>query len=403
MEKLIQQYKNLQNDLGDIYVRACFKNLSTGGRITGIVGERGVGKTTYLLHYLRENYHNNERALYVSADHIYFSENTLVDLADKFTKQHDGEILCIDEIHRYQNWAQELKNIYDFHPKFKIVFSGSSSINLTQEKYDLSRRTILKKLYGFSFREYLEFTLKKKFPLLNLTELTSGNLGNCEEISKIPKLLGRFNDYLKLGYYPFSHELKNERDFYDALSGVIEKVIYQDISSYYSLKTKTLNVFKKILYFIATSTPGSININNLSNSLKKDHTDTGNYLDMLKNSGLLRYLLIDKTGHALIRNAEKVYINNTNLHHAINYDIGKPIEKGALRELFFLSQLESSGYDVFYSKVGDFSCESYIFEIGGKNKSSAQIRNQKKAYIVKDDILYPFGNTIPLYLFGFLY
>ncbi len=403
MENLIQDYRRLLSELGPVYERGIYKKMQSAQRIVGIVGSRGVGKTTYILHYLKTKYAKSSQVLYVSADDLYFADNKLVDLVEKFVSLYDGKLLCIDEIHKYPNWSQELKNIYDKYKNLKIIFSGSSSIDLIKEKYDLSRRAVLRHLPGLSLREFLEMKLGKKYATLTMAEIIAGKKKDLAELAKIPRLLGLFQEYLRIGYYPLFKDFKDQVDIYDALEGVIDKVVYMDIAAYYSLKTVTLPVFRKILYFIHTSKPSAININRIAKSLGKDHTDVANYLDMMTESGLLRYLLIDKAGHALIRNAEKVYLNNPNLAYTLEKVSGKKVEKGQLRELFFIASLENAGHKVFYSKIGDVKCDNYVFEIGGGSKDLSQIKDQKNAFVVADDILFRDAKKIPLYLFGFLY
>lgn len=403
MQTLISGYQRILRELGSVYQRNIFKELESNHRITGIVGPRGIGKTTYIIDYLKRNRKNDSRALYVSADDLYFANNSLVDLVEQFVSQYDGRLLCIDEIHKYPNWSQELKNIYDKYRKVKVIFSGSSSIDLIKERYDLSRRAVLRHISGLSFREFLEIKLKRKYPILTVDKIVQNKIASFKEIIETPKLLGFFKEYLQTGYYPVFTEHKTKRDFYEALTGIIEKSVYSDIALYYRLKTSSLPVFKKILYFVHTSSPSSININRIAKSLNKDYSDTANYLGMMRDTGLLRFLMSDKTGHALIRKPEKVYLNNTNLSYALENEIGKKVEKGAIRELFVVSSLESARLKPFYSKAGDLKCGKYIFEVGGKNKSESQISGIKNAYLILDDIITGDAKRIPLYLFGFLY
>jgi len=371
-------------------------------RFVGVVGARGVGKTTFLLQYLRKQYGENEKGLYVSGDNLYFTEHTLVETADQFVKLYGGELLCIDVIHKYKNWNQELKNIYDSYPNLKVLFSGSSSIDLIKGKYDLSRRVILHQMYGFSFREFLEIQTGKMYPTVNLEDILDSSKHIDTKIGKIEKLLGYLHEYWQKGYYPTSQAIPVYEAFRDTLIGIIDKTIFEDVSTFYALKTENLDTLKKIIYFFATSLPGSVSINKLANSLGKDHTTITEYVQILRDTGLLRFLLIDKYGHALVRNAEKIYLDNTNLLYAINNQIGKETHLGSVRELFVVSSLENAGYMVLYSKAGDILCEGNIFEIGGANKTATQIKNTDKAHTVKDDLLYASARTIPLYLFGFL-
>ncbi len=403
MDILIEDYRRLLIDLGEVYQRDIYQSLESGHRIIGIVGPRGIGKTTYILNYLRDNYFNDPQALYVSADDLYFSENRLMEVAREFIDRYDGRLLCIDEIHKYPNWGQELKNIFDKYKSLRIIFSGSSSIDLIKEKYDLSRRAILKHMPGFSFREFLEIKTEQKFSTFSLDEIIGNGMNIATDLASTPKLIGWFNEYLKVGYYPLFNSYDDHDDIYQALIGVIEKGIYIDIPSYYKIKSGTIPLFKKILSYIYSSPPSTVNVNKVAKSLKKDHSDVTGYMEMLRDSGLLRFLLIDKTGHALMRNTEKVFLNNTNLFYAMEHELRKGIDKGAVQELFALTCLENSNLKPAYSKIGDLNCQDFLFEIGGKNKSTKQIRGSNKSFLLLDDILIGTDQKIPLYLLGFLY
>src|SRR3989338_694825 len=380
MNTLVQIYRRLLAEVTPGYYRTFYRNFTMDHRFVGVVGARGVGKTTFLLQYLRTNYKNDDKSLYVSADNLFFSDNTLLKLADDFVKFYDGKILCIDEIHKYKNWNQELKNIYDSYPNLKILFSGSSSIDLIKGKYDLSRRVMLRRMYGFSFREFLEIQTGNTYPTMKLEDILDPSKHIDSEIGKTEKLLGYLHEYWQKGYYPTSQAIPVYEAFRDTLIGIIDKTIFEDISTFYTLKTENLDTLKKIIYFFATSLPGSVSINKLANSLGKDHTTITEYVQILRDTGLLRFLLIDKYGHALVRNAEKIYIDNTNLLYAINNQIGKETHLGSVRELFVVSSLENAGYTVLYSKAGDILCDGNIFEIGGANKTETQVKNVKKGY-----------------------
>ena len=403
MEVLLEDYQRLVSQLGDIYQRNIYRTLESDHRIVGIVGPRGIGKTTYILNFLRTSFLHDQQALYISADDLFFSDNKLLDLTRDFINRYDGKLLCIDEIHKYPNWAQELKNIYDKFTNLKIIFSGSSNIDLVKEKYDLSRRAILKYLPGFSFREFLEIKLEKKFPIFSLNEIVDNGVEIATSLAPVPKLPGWFGEYLQVGYYPIFNNHEKHEDIYLAVMGIIEKGIYIDIPSYYKMKTTTLPLFKKILHFIYSSPPSSINVHKIAKSLKKDHSNVAKYLEMLRESGLLRFLLIDKAGHALMRNTEKVYLNNTNLFYAIEHELRKGISKGSIRELFALTCLENTDLKPAFSKTGDLKCQDFIFEIGGKNKTARQIKDAENSFLLLDDILIGSKKRIPLYLLGFLY
>lgn len=402
MQTLIETYHRLLSEVVPTYKRRFYNRFVMDSRFVGIVGGRGVGKTTFLINYLREHYSSNlNQTLYVSADNLYFVEHTLLETVDQFVKDYDGKLICIDEIHRYKNWNQELKNIYDSYPKLSVMFSGSSSIDLIMGKYDLSRRANLKIMYGFSLREFLEIKTKANYPVLSLQEICDNHNLHAQKLMKIPKILGYLKEYLKEGYYPTFLEMGSTEAYQNSLRGIIDKVVFEDISSSYSLNTSNLDTLKKIIYFFATAQPGSVNVNRLAGSLKKDNTTISEYVQILRDTGILRFLLQNKRGHALVRDAEKIYLDNSNLLYALNREVGKEPFVGVLRELFVIGSLQNANYHVFFSQLGDIESEGRIFEIGGKNKTLSQFKGQG-GYLVSDDIFIGNSRTIPLYLFGFL-
>ena len=403
MDTLIEIYQRLLREMLPAYMRKFYDDFRMDSRVVGVVGARGVGKTTFLIHYLRTHYSDNPQGLYISADNLYFIEHTLIEVVDLFVKQFAGEIICIDEIHKYKNWDLELKNIYDSYPNLKIIFSGSSSIDLIKGKSDMSRRATIKTMYGFSFREFLEIKEKKPYPVIGFEDLIKNHGIYEKKISATPKLLGLLKEYLKEGYYPTRFELQSFEAYTQSLRNIIDKIIYEDISSFYSLNTQNLETLKKILYYFATSQPGSVNTNSIANSLKKDHTTIAYYIQILRDVSVLRFLLTNKSGHALVRNAEKIYLDNTNLLYALNEELGRKPLTGVIRELFVISNLQNANNHIFYAREGDIEVNGITLEIGGKGKSSEQIKNVAKSYVVKDDILTGGTTTIPLYLFGFLY
>ncbi len=395
----------LQNTNLD-FKRFLFAEIDFNQQLIGIIGPRGVGKTTLILQYLKENFYskNSDEAVYFLADNVLLQKGDLLNLARELHLKHGVNLICVDEIHRFSNWNQELKNIYDSFPGLKVIFSGSSSIDLIKGRYDLSRRGVIYNLPGFSFREFLSFFKNIEIKSHGLEQLLKNQQKIAKDIfAKEKKVLKYFAQYLEWGYYPFYKESKSVELYTGQLSNIIDKIIYEDIASVYKLKTDNLVVFKQILYFFATITPGDININKLAGSIGRNHATIAEYLNILQQAGLVRFLTNNKAGHSLVRHAKKIYLDNTNLLYAISRVAGKKIEIGTIREIFFLNQLQNIKKVPCYSEKGDFSVNNYIFEIGGKNKTADQIKNLKDGYFVLDDILTGGKKTIPLYLFGFLY
>ncbi|NQU80024.1 MAG: ATP-binding protein [Bacteroidetes bacterium] len=333
---------------------------------------------------------------------IYFSRNLLIDFVNELYEDYGVRYFFFDEIHKYQHWNQELKNIYDSYPDIKIVFSGSSSIDLIKGAYDLSRRGVLYRIGGMSFREYLLFNDIAEVGIITLEEILE-NRGKLEgKIAGIKKLKGYFHEYLNKGYYPFY--LEDETTYNQKILRIIEKTIFEDISNFYKLKTENLSSFMRILSYLSTIPPGELNRNSIAKNIRLDNKTVQNYLHILQETGLVELIAENKSGSNIVKQTEKIYLDNPDLYTAITEEIGYKSQIGTIRELFFIKMIKNSGSKIFYSKTGDFEVNNTIFEIGGKNKTVKQIKNNlDNAYLVKDDILYGSKYEIPLYLFGFLY
>jgi predicted AAA+ superfamily ATPase len=381
--------------------RYLFNQVDLNSRLIGIVGARGVGKTTLMLQLIKQKLPEGRKAFYVSADNIYFQGKLLFEFVADLYRYENIDHFFIDEIHRYQNWDQELKNIYDSFPKVKIVFSGSSSIDLVKGSYDLSRRAKLHTLYGLSFREYLNFYQGLAQPKISFDNLINDSDEIANTLSKLPMLLGHFQSYLAHGYYPYYQE--DTQGFYDKIHQSVDKSVYQDIANFYKLKTQNLIYFKRILNFLATIPPGEFSVNNLARNLQIDNKTAQFYLEILAEIMLIRVITAEEGGNKLLRLPMKVFIDNTTLLTALNNYLGENLAVGTVRELFFLQSIANANLSVFYSAMGDYTVKNYYFEIGGKHKTHRQLKGKENAFVIRDGILHPSHNTLPLYFFGFLY
>lgn len=370
-------------------------------RLTGLVGSRGVGKTTLLLQYIK-NELGKEKCFYFSADLIYFQQSTLLEFVSNLHLVEGYQMIFIDEIHKYHGWNQELKNLYDAFPSLKIVFSGSSMLDLVEGSHDLSRRAKLYRLQGLSFREYLNFALGLDLQPIPFQEILESTTNALNRLKGIDRILPHFDDYLKRGYYPFVFE--DPHSYYEKVSRTIEKTIFEDIANYYNLKTPNLQYFKRLLTYLASIPPGDLNMHNLAKNLGIDHKTAEHYVTILASVGLVREMRPYEGGGPGLRKPSKILLNNTNLIHTLQQYLGQLSSKGMERELFFIQSLQNAGIEIFYSKQADYRTRKVVFEVGGKNKTRGQLKDVKQSsYLVKDDILHPLKGEIPLFLFGFLY
>lgn len=389
MRTLYQTYETLLQNTTTSFKRYLYNEINWDNRMIGIIGARGVGKTTMVLQYIKENL-DHKKALYVSADDMYFSENRLVDLADEFYKSA-GEYLFIDEIHKYANWSRELKNIYDSFPSLKIVFTGSSVLDIPKGSADLSRRAIVYKLYGLSFREFLQIFHNYQTEVYSLKQIINNEVKLKDIIHPLPL----FDDYLKRGYYPFG--LENDMNI--RLGQIIVHTLETDIPQYANLNVGTSRKLKKLLSIIAESVPFKPNFSKISEMIGVSRNSLDDYFSYMDNAGLISQLRNETSGIRGLGKVDKIYLDNTNIIYNL---AGEKSNASNIRETFFLNQMRVRN-EVTSSKKADFSIDESTFEIGGKNKQQKQIEKVRKSYVVKDNIEFGYQNVIPLWAFGFNY
>ncbi|NOQ29515.1 MAG: AAA family ATPase [Helicobacteraceae bacterium] len=373
------------------YKRYMHQDISFKNRLTGLLGARGVGKTTFLLQYLQEVDISDEKKLYLSVDNLEI--DSLFEIAEYFEKM-GGELLIIDEIHKYQGFELELKKIYDILD-IKIIFSGSSALQLDHSKADLSRRAVVHYVKGLSFREFLEFKTGAEFESYSLETILKNHLSIASNITQRIKPFEYFDEYIKYGYYPFYFE--NEDEYLLKLSQTINTVIEVDIPAIFPIEYKNLINLKKLVKLICISKPFKINLKELMQKMGlNDYKSLYRLLDYLDKAKIIRVVKSQSKGDSIFSKPDKLYLNNTNLLFAYC----KNSEVGTTREIFFSSMFD----DLLSATKGDFLIdERYTFEIGSKNKSFKQIKDLDDSFVVADEIEVGYKNKIPLYLFGFLY
>ena len=358
------------------------------GRMVGLVGPRGVGKSTLLLQHMAES-SDREQSMYISADSLYLATHTLVDLTDSFVK-YGGKHLYIDEVHKYKNWSRELKQIYDTHPDLKVTFTGSSILDIIDGEADLSRRAVIYTMQGLSFREYLALFHDIHTPAYSLEQILA------HEVAKpVEHPLAFFKDYLQRGYYPFSEA----EDFPLRMEQIVRQTIESDIAQYADLKASTARKLIQLLGVISGIAPMKPNADSLSQEVGVSKNNISDYLVYLEKAGMIGLLRDNTGGLRGLGKVEKVYLDNPSLMTVLAF--GKP-DTGSLRETFFYNQMRVQNH-VLASRVSDFAIGEYTFEIGGRKKGKQQIEDVANGFIVKDDIEYGHHNVVPLWAFGLNY
>lgn len=396
MEELLEVSERLVSGATGSFKRSLYHNIHWNERLIGIKGARGVGKTTLLLQWLREQGLPTREAAYFSLDELYFTTHRLVDTARTFFQQ-GGKILVLDEVHKYPGWAREIKNIYDRYAELRVVFTGSSIIDISRQEADLSRRARMYELPGLSYREYLALYHQQILSVITLPEiLTTETLRTRFPEDFRP--LAHFKDYLIRGYYPFYQEY--QQSYQDRLRQLVRAIVEYDMAELKGFDIRHAKKMLQLLYVVAQEVPFKPNINSLANKTGLHRTTINNYLHFLHDARLIHLLFASGFGIATLQKPEKVYLHNTNLLYALSET---PPEIGTVREVFFNNQL-SARHRVGHSAQTDFEVDRrYHFEIGGRKKGRKQIEGLADAWVVKDDLEYPVGQSLPLWLFGFLY
>jgi len=398
MNSLFEQYHRRLNYVPMDFVREIESSISWDARLIGIKGARGSGKTTLLLQHIKKHFSSNlGSALYVSLDNLWFASHRLTELVDYFMKI-GGTHIFLDEVHKYPDWAIEIKNLYDGYPSLHIAFTGSSLLEILNERADLSRRALVYSLPGLSFREYLELETGESLPVLSLTDVLydSGRL-SAMILQKI-KPFAFFSKYLEYGYYPYYRE--GAADYPRRLEETVLMILEQELPFLRGIEPSYVPKLKQLLSVIAESAPFIPNISKLSERIGLNRQTLLHYLNCLQEANLLRQLYRAGKGISRLQKPEKLFLDNTNLMYLLS---DSAVSKGNLRETFAANQIAQTA-DIRYSRQSDFLVDGkYTIEVGGRNKTRKQLQGLEDAYIAADDIEYGYGRRIPLWLFGFMY
>ncbi|WP_443976725.1 ATP-binding protein [Treponema succinifaciens] len=398
MEKLIETFRKKMTGPLPVFERELERKINWNARLISVRGSRGTGKTTLFLQHIKKTFSNNlNKVLYVNLDNIYFSNNTLVELAEKFASR-GGTHLFIDEVHKYENWSKEIKNLYDDFPELHIAFTGSSLIEILNGRADLSRRTLVYELTGLSFREYLSLIKAHDFPIFTLEEILKNNEQISAEIASKIKPFEFFDDYLSFGYYPYFLEGKD--DYFNRLNETLNMILEVELPMLRGLEIAYIPRIKKLLAVIGESAPFIPNITQLAAKIGISRQTLLIYLKYLEDAKLINQLYKKSRGLSVLEKPEKILMENTNLIELFN---GENANTGSRRETFVLNQLLHS-HKVDFSEESDFFVDSkYTFEVGGKNKKRKQIQEIPDSYIIADDIEFGTDRRIPIWLLGFMY
>lgn len=387
---LYQYMSEMLRQTTEEHFRYIYKEIDWKARMIGIVGPRGVGKSTLLRQHIKRQPDYRKKMLYVSADFVYFNTHTLIYLADELVKD-GGTHLFIDEVHKYKNWSQELKQIYDVHPELQVVFTGSSVLDIYKGLADLSRRSLIYHMQGLSFREFLLIQYGLEVPAYSLDDIINQKMF----LRELPHPLPFFREYLAKGYYPFS----NEPGFEIRVNQIVQQTIESDIALYADLKPSTTRKMKQLLGVVAELAPYKPNFDNLAKEIGVSKNNVPDYLSYLEKAGLLGLLRDDTLGLRQLGKIEKVYVDNPSLMTVL---AGGSPNIGNLRETFFYNQMRVR-HNIRSSRASDFFISPYTFEVGGRKKGKKQIDSVEHGLIVKDDIETGHGIEIPLWTFGMNY
>ncbi len=401
MEKLFVLHDAYISQVPMEFTRGLMDQINWNTRLIGIKGPKGVGKSTLMQQYIKKNFKDGDRhVLYCSADAGYFAEHTLVDTATRFV-QTGGTNLFIDEIHKYDNWSRELKEIYDLFRNLRVVVSGSSLIRFNDGQADLSRRLVEYEMPGLSFREYLWFETGIKIEPVTLGQLLDDPAGFCLGIVRQLRPLEHFGNYLKAGYYPFYFEEKGV--YQNKVQGVVNYIIESELTAHRNLEVGNTRKVKALLQVLSQIVPYQVDISKISRNIGIQRPTTLKYMKNLEEAKLIRRLFTNLETTGDLQKPDKILLDNPNLIYTLSSE--KP-EIGTVRECFLCNQLAGAGHRVEYGgmKTGDFRIDGCrLIEVGGPDKGFSQVKGEKEGYVAADGIESAVFRKIPLWAFGFLY
>ncbi len=401
MEKLFQRHDEYLAVTPTDYVRDFIDIVDWNSRLLCIRGPKGVGKSTLIRQRIKLNYTAGDRhTLYCSADSGYFSNHSILDTAEDFVR-HGGTHLFIDEIHRYDKWSVEIKEIYDLFPKLHLVLSGSSLLALRSGMADLSRRMLIYDMPGLSFREYLRLTKVMDYPAVSLEELLARPEEVCLEIRGQCRPLEYFRNYLQTGYYPFHFE--DSVAYAPRVENVVNYTIENELTSQCGVDVSNTRKIKALMQVLSGMVPFEVDVAKMSRNLGLQRLTVLQYLKHLEDAKLIRRLFSNLLTTGDLQKPDKILMDNPNLLYALCPSVP---ETGTVRETFFCNQLSSAGHRIEYGglKNADFKIDGrYVIEVGGKDKGYSQIDGQEDGFIAADGIDTAVFRKIPLWVFGFLY
>jgi len=392
MQNLVNIHNTLQEQARKSIRRELMDEINWDHRIIGIKGFRGVGKTTFLIDIVKEHFLNDKTCLYVNLNNFYFTKRKIISFADEFYKT-GGKTLILDQIHKYPEWASELKSCFENFPELKIIFSASPVLRVLEGNNELKDIAVIYHLEGLSFREYLNHQSSLNFRRYSLQEILTNHIKIAQKIIQEVKPLAYFNDYLKDGFYPY---FLDDKGFYnESLLKHINLALEIDVTYLNQIDLQYLPKLRKLLQIIASQAPFSPNVSKISADVQTSRATIMNYLRYMKNARIIN-MLFSNGNEDEIKKPDLVYLHNTNLMYAI--DEGN-INNKNLRQTFFYNQV---GYknQVKSSGKADFKVnDQHHFNVGGKYAVPAE----DGYFAAADMIEVGNGNVIPLWLFGFLY
>ena len=398
METLVKKHRMYISQVSMDIVRERINDINWEKPLVAIKGSRGVGKTTMIRQYIRRTYGTNAgEALYCVMDSIYFSSHSLLDLAERF-HQMGGRHLFLDEVHKYPHWSKEIKEINDLYPELKITFTGSSLIQILNADADLSRRALSYTMEGLSFREYLHFYKGIIIPRYSLDDILNNADTICEKMNRLCRPQKMFEEYLRTGFYPFYDG--SEVEYYSRIENVVNFIIEQEMTEFCRVEPSYTRKLKAMLLFLAGTIPYEVNISKLASYLEISKNTVLSYLDSMKRAELLHLLYADNKTVTKMQKPDKIFIHNPNMLYAL----ANQCQIGTVRECFVVNQL-SARHTVEYGKsVGDFKIDGSItLEVGGEKKTFDQIADIPNSYILADNLEYPVGKKLPLWIVGLNY
>lgn len=395
MDFLFEQFAFKLRNIKSEFKRSLYGTIDWSRNPVVIHGARGTGKTYLALQYVKYSLKFSPSVLYISADHIYFSQYSLKEFAEDFAK-NGGTYLIIDDIHKYPEGVKAAEHVLKKFDNLHLVLIGQFSDIFTENEY-MAQNAAIYQLPYLSLREFLVAKGATEFPPISPDDILNHAFEIASEITLVSDPVSFLDAYYRYGCYPFF--IENRIEFIDILLVSINRFLESDLTYAKSVDVKNLSKIRQLLWMIISPDNEKLNISGISEQIGVTRGTLLQYLDYLKQGGIINLLKTDDKGDSIMTKPDKIFPANPNIAVALGNGENN---KCFLDKTFLMSQFVAHN-QIFYHSDADFEYSGILFETISKNDINIRNVDNKSIIHAADRLEIGVNNKLPLWIFGFMY